>query len=225
MDVEVSERIESNNLLLNRFLLENDINPIEYNWEMYFEKFITDNKIEFINNPPRLSLDFYSGFTVKSNYTTAIFINSKMVLARQRFSAAHETDHIIYDFDENKPTQKFFNVEENTAFYTKEELAVETLANTGAGVKMLPDITIVKFLETDISFYKMADVLGMSFPALYTRLVQFCQTTLNINGSSASNMIKRFQNNKDDKYFINQRLSGWGSTKKKEIEYAYQNSL
>ncbi len=213
MDVEVSERIESNNLLLNRFLLENDIDPIEYNWEMYFSKFIADNKIEFINNPPRLSLDFYSGFTVKSNYTTAIFINSKMVLARQRFSAAHETDHIIYDF------------EENTAFYTKEELAVERLANVGAGVKMLPDITIVKFMETDISFYKMADALGMSFPALYTRLMQFCQTTLNINGSSASNLIQRFQNNKDDKYFINQRLSGWGSTKKKEIEYAYQNSL
>jgi len=213
MDVEVSERIESNNLLLNRFLLENDIDPIEYNWEMYFSKFIADNKIEFINNPPRLSLDFYSGFTVKSNYTTAIFINSKMVLARQRFSAAHETDHIIYDFDEN------------TAFYTKEELAVERLANVGAGVKMLPDITIVKFMETDISFYKMADALGMSFPALYTRLMQFCQTTLNINGSSASNLIQRFQNNKDDKYFINQRLSGWGSTKKKEIEYAYQNSL
>ena len=90
---------------------------------------------------------------------------------------------------------------------------------------MLPDITIVKFMETDISFYRMADVLGMSYPALYTRLVQFCQTTLNINGSSASALIKRFQNNKDDRYFINQRLSGWGSTKKKEIEYAYQNSL
>lgn len=225
MDFELSERIENNNLLINRFLLENDINPIEYNWEMYFEKFITDRKVEFINTPPRLSIDFYSGFTVKSKYTTAIFINPNMVKARQRFSAAHETDHIIYDFDDSQPTQKFFNVEENTAFYTKEELAVERLANVGAGVKMLPDITIVKFMETDISFYKLADALGMSFPALYTRLVQFCQTTLNINGSSASNLIQRFQNNKDDKYFINQRLSGWGSAKKKEIEYAYQNSL
>lgn len=225
MDVEVSERIESNNLLINRFLLENDINPIEYNWEMYFEKFIIDRKVEFINNPPRLSLDFYSGFTVKSNYTTAIFINPNMVKARQRFSAAHETDHITYDFDDTQPTQKFFNIEENTAFYTKEELEVEALANAGAGVKMLPDITIVKFMETDISFYKMADVLGLSYPALYTRLVQFCQLTLNISGSLASSLIQRFQNNKNDKYFINQRLSGWGCTKKKEIEYAYQNSL
>ncbi|GKS55034.1 ImmA/IrrE family metallo-endopeptidase [Enterococcus mundtii] len=225
MDVEVSERIESNNLLINRFLLENDINPIEYNWEIYFEKFITDRKIEFINNPPKLSLDFYSGFTVKSNYTTAIFINPSMVKSRQRFSAAHESDHIIYDFDDNQATQKFFNVEENTTFYTEEELKIEALANAGAGVKMLPDITIVKFMETDISFYKMADVLGLSYPALYTRLVQFCQTTLNINGSSASSLVQRFQNNKNDKYFINQRLSGWGSTKKKEIVYAFQNSI
>ena len=36
MDFELSERIENNNVLINRFLLENDINPIEYNWEMYF---------------------------------------------------------------------------------------------------------------------------------------------------------------------------------------------
>lgn len=225
MDVGISDRIESNNLIINRYLLEKGIDPIEYNWEMYFDSFIRDREIEFINTPPRLSLDFYSGFTVKSNYTTAIFINPNMVKTRQRFSAAHETDHIIYDFDDSKPTQKFFNVEENTAFYTAEELEVEALANAGAGVKMLPDITIVKFMETDISFYKMADILGMSFPALYTRLVQFCQTTLNVNSSSAISLIQRFQNNKNDKHFINQRLSGWGCTKKDEIEYMYQNSL
>ena len=95
---------------------------------------------------------------------------------------------------------------------------------------MLPDITIVKFMETDISFCKMADILGLSYPALYTRLVQFCQTTLNLNGSSATSLVQRFQYNKNDKYFINPTSFWLGKYKEKKksnipIRTVYKNTL
>lgn len=121
-------------------------------------------------------------------------------------------------------TQKLFNVDTNPSFYTAEELKQDHLANAGAGALMLPDIVIVKYLETNCSFYKIAENLKMSNAALYTRLVQFCTSYFKYDVEYSSNLIKRFQSS-GNRQHINMALSSYGATIKQQIILDYENSI
>lgn len=223
MESAVLERIEANNEKLNRFMVENNIDPLSYKWSDYIEPFLESRNIRVIKNVPRSSLNFYSGFTVKSKYSTAIFVNPNMVKGRQNFSVVHETDHIDYDFVDSQPTQRFFSVEGNPAFYSEDEYQLEILANTGAGIKMLPDITLVRYMETNFSFPLMAEKLGMTKAALYTRLVQFCETTLGATPSHAISLVRQLQST-GSREWINRRMTTYGSMIKSDIIQKFEYS-
>lgn len=212
------------NILVNQFIQKNEIEPSKYDFEMFFDWYVKENRIDVIHQRFPMNEDFMLGVTVRSQYTTAIFINKTSSKNRSNFSKCHELNHCIFDMNKALPTQTFYNVENNTSFYTEDELKKEHLANVGAGAMMLPDIKVLEYLHNDKSFLRVADECKMSRAALYRRMIDFCVTKCEMSEKNAIILVRRFQDTKD-KYFINQRLSGWGETKEKQIILDFENSI
>ena len=221
---DVENRLCLTNIVANQFILKKDTNPLSYCFDDFFSDFVEKNNIKVFENIPKIESEFFLGVTVRSENSIAIFINPDVYEPRKRFSKSHECNHILFDMNYKLKTQKLFNVDNNPTFYTTEELEQENLANAGAGVLMLPDIVIVKYLETNYSFYKMADNLRISNAALYNRLIQFCMNHFGYDSEYASSLIKRLQNT-GGRQHINMALSGYGSTVKKQILLDFENSI
>lgn len=226
LDDEVKERLEETNSKVNRYILSKNIPPIEYKFDGYIDNLVKKHEVDVVFELPHSRFNICSGITVKSNSSVAIFIQPKNSKGHQNFSLCHETEHVEYDLVDEEPTQEFFNVDGPTSVYTPEGIKQELLANAGAGVKMLPDITIIRFLETNLSFPKFSEMMKMSQAALYVRLVQFLEHRLGMNNEFARDTINtlRYQGKRDS---INRALIGTYSNIniKNEIIYNYENSL
>ncbi|WP_455326632.1 ImmA/IrrE family metallo-endopeptidase [Enterococcus songbeiensis] len=224
MDQLVRDRIMLTNLIVNQFMLKKGIDPEEYTHEIFFEDYVTRNSIAVVDRIPMIEAEFFLGVTVRSQRSTAIFLNQNATINRIRFSKCHELSHCLFDMNYRLPTQQFFNAGRKDNFYTEDEKVTESLANAAAGIIMTPDIKIVKFLHTEISFYRFAEMCRMSQAALYYRLIEFCVYSADMDEISAVRCVKKLQDTKD-RYHIRSYLSGWGSTKEKEIVSDFENAL
>lgn len=222
MQTQILTRLTETNQLINRFLLKEKIEPRDYLWKTYVLPYLKEQDIHLIEELPTSSMACFSAFTVKSRCSTAIFLNPNIPLGRKNFSICHELNHCLFDFNQITPAQSFFRMEENPSLYKKEELAVEHLANAGAGVFMLPDITILAYLDQPISFPKMAEQLEMTQAALYIRLTQFMLYRTGISLDQARRVINLFRYY-GKKEALQRYLSGWGSTVRAQIILDYEN--
>ncbi len=221
MDHGILARLDQTNNYINYFLLTHNQPPIDYCWKDFADHYIEENKIALITDLEGIDIRCYSAFTVKSSYTTAIFINPDIPEGRKNFSICHELSHHLYDFND-APSQSFFSVAENPSLYKLEEKRMEQLANASAGILMLPDISLIEHLEKKHSFPKMTDLLGMTPAALYIRLVQFLEYQCHVSENYARQLMNQFR------YYgklegILRCLDGWGSTVKKQIWLNYEN--
>lgn len=222
MQTQILTRLTETNQLINRFLLKEKIEPRDYLWRKYIFSYLKAQDIHLIESLPNSSMECFSAFTVKSRCSTAIFLNPNIPLGRKNFSICHEVNHCLFDFNQITPAQSFFSMEENPSLYKKEELEVEHLANAGAGVFMLPDITILAYLDQAISFQKMAEQLEMTQAALYIRLTQFmvCRTGISPNQARRVVNLFRYYGKKET---LHRHLSGWGSMVRTQIILDYEN--
>ncbi len=104
MDDEVKHRLEITNLKVNQFMIQTNMDPMNYNYSTYIDDLVEQNNATVIYEMPHSRFDIFSGLTVKTEISTGIFIHPCNIKERQNFSLCHETDHIEYDFDEEAPT-------------------------------------------------------------------------------------------------------------------------
>lgn len=217
-------RLSLMNLAVNQFLLKNDIDPISYNYTDFFDHYVKTNNIFVDNNIPVIEDRFFLGLTVRSDYSTAIFLNPKVYKRRINFSSCHELTHCIFDMNYKMPSQEFFNVENRDSMYTPEEMEMEELADAGAGVIMLPDIKALNVLSSEKSFYLIADECQMSRSALYNRLIDFGVYSCEMSEMTAIRAVKELQDTGKRSLF-RMFLTGVHSTRGKQIVYDFENSI
>lgn len=217
-------RLSLMNLAVNQFLLKNDIDPISYNYTDFFDHYVKTNNIFVDNNIPVIEDRFFLGLTVRSDYSTAIFLNPKVYKRRINFSSCHELTHCIFDMNYKMPSQEFFNVENRDSMYTPEEMEMEELADAGAGVIMLPDIKALNVLSSEKSFYLIADECQMSRSALYNRLIDFGIYSCEMSEMTAIRAVKELQDTGKRSLF-RMFLTGVHSTRGKQIVYDFENSI
>ncbi|MGX7223517.1 ImmA/IrrE family metallo-endopeptidase [Enterococcus raffinosus] len=219
-----SNRLSLINLLVNQFLLKNNMEPERYTYIDFISSYIKENKIKVVSEIPKIDEDFFLGVTVRSRKSICIFLNPDVYKRRFNFSTCHEIIHCIFDMNMKKRTQKFFNVDNNPSFYNEEEWILEKLANGAAGVIMIPDIKLVKYMKTNKSFRLISDECQISQQALHNRFVDFGIYSCGMRELTAVRATKNLQNYGDRSLF-RMYLTGVHSTKEKQIIYDYENSI
>ncbi|MDT2382414.1 ImmA/IrrE family metallo-endopeptidase [Enterococcus avium] len=217
-------RLSLINLIVNQFLLKENIEPEEYTFSDFISSYIKKNRIKIISEIPVIDEEFFLGVTVRSKKSICIFLNPDVYKRRFNFSTCHEIIHCIFDMNMKKRTQKFFNVDNNPSFYNEEEWILEKLANGAAGVIMIPDIKLVKYMKTNKSFRLISDECQISQQALYNRFVDFGIYSCGMRELTAVRATKNLQNYGDRSLF-RMYLTGVHSTKEKQIIYDYENSI
>lgn len=224
MDDNIDDRLTKANYLINSFMTKHNIDPLSYNWEIFANDLSEKYKIKWIGYELGvISRNTHAGALGVNRKKNRIFYNSTMYKGRINFTICHELSHFIWDSDYGRNTSYFGS--SLLAPYTEEEMEIEQITDSSAGVLMLPDITIVRFLETNISFPKMGEMMQMSQAALYVRLVQFLEQHLHISNERARKLINqlRYDGKRDS---IHRSLIGayTGVNAKREIIYSYENS-
>lgn len=107
-----------------------------------------------------------------------IHIKKNMIPTRQNFTICHELSHYIYDCDFGKRTANFQSLS-TTHSKDYEDKIEEKLADTSAGVFMIPDECIRDSLLRGMSFREICKKYGLSPPALKTRIAQYMNSTTN----------------------------------------------
>lgn len=223
MELEIEDRLRESNALVNKVMIEQNVSPCDYNWNLFAKTIENSYGITWKSYPfGPISKNYHAGTIVFKGKKARIYYNSNMKLCRQNFTICHELSHFIFDTKFGKYPDVYSS--QILDAYTDEEKINEQIIDASAGVLMLPDITLVNYLEKTISFPKMADQLEMTQTALYVRLCQFLESKVNLT----SDYIRRIVN--DYRYYgkkdvIHKYLSGWGSTVKKQIILDYENSL
>lgn len=219
-----AHRLALMTLLVNQFLLKNNIEPENYSFTDFISFYIKENRIKVVSQIPKIEEEFFLGVTVRSKKRICIFLNPDVFKRRFNFSTCHEVVHCIFDMNMKKKTQKFFNVDNNPAFYNEEEWILEKLANSAAGVIMLPDIKLIKYMKTNKSFRLISDECQISQQALYNRLVDFGIYSCGMSELTAVRATKNIQD-LGDRSIFRMYLTGVHSTKEKQINYDYENSI
>lgn len=217
-------RLSLTNLTVNQFMLKYDVDPADYLYTDFFNYYTKKNNIFVDKNIPFIEDRFFLGLTARSDYSTAIFLNPKVYKRRINFSSCHELTHCLFDMNYKIPSQEFFNVENRESMYTDEELEMEDLADAGAGVMMLPDIKAMILLQSEKSFYLIADECEMSHSALYNRLLDFAVFSCGMSNMTAVRAVKELQNTGKRSLF-RMYLTGVHSTRGKQIIYDFENSI
>lgn len=219
----LNERLVEANRLVNQHLLRNETEIMEYNWQQFVYPILESNNVKVV--PFRfngVASELQAGSLVIRNSKAKIFYNSTMIKSRINFTICHETGHFIFDTNYGETPE--YLASSWLGEYDDDEVFNEKLTDATAGVIMCPDIVILKYMETDLSFIRMAENLKMSKSALYVRLIQFIYTKIGCKESHAVELVNKFRYT-NDRYFIYSRLASWGSTKKKDIIYDYENCL
>ncbi|MFU7518321.1 ImmA/IrrE family metallo-endopeptidase [Vagococcus salmoninarum] len=223
MNDDVAERLVSANQLVNKFIIRNEIVINDYYWELFANEISNLHKIKWLGfELGEVSKEFHAGALGVNKKKNRIFYNSTMNKGRINFTICHELSHFIWDSNYGKNVSYFGS--SLLMPYSDDEIEIEKITDSAAGVLMLPDILIVKFLESNMSFPKFSEKLGMSQAALYVRLVQFLEHRLGMRNKFARSNINnlRYHGKRDA---INRALVGAYSTTnvKNEIIYAYEN--
>ncbi|MGG5331658.1 ImmA/IrrE family metallo-endopeptidase [Enterococcus sp. AZ163] len=224
MDDLKATRLSLVNLIINQFLLKMELEPENYTFKDFFLYYTKSNNIEIKFNIPYIEGKYFLGLTAKSPYSLAIFLNKRVYKRCLCFSACHEIIHCLFDMNTLLPTQTFFNVDDREGFYSDEEIAVEKLADCGAGVIMLPDIKLVKYLGTNKSFAQISDECQMSHPALHNRLMDFGRYSCGMSEQAAlkSTLELRYQGSRVGFRFY---LTGNHLNCEKQIVLIYENAI
>lgn len=219
----LNERLIEANRMVNRHILLNETELMEYNWEEFIKPLLKLNNVKVI--PFRfqgVASELQAGSLVIAKNKTRIFYNDTMSKNRVNFTICHEASHFI--FDTNFGDSPEFLASSVLGKYDGEQKENELVTDATAGVFMCPDIVIVKYMESDVSFYRMSSNLKMSQSALNYRLIQFVMVRLGYSYEHAGGLVNQFRY-ENNKHFINAGLSGWGSTVKEGIICEYENSL
>lgn len=219
-----SNRLTLSNLLVNQFMLKENIEPEKYIFSDFISAYIKDNRIKIVTQIPAIDEEFFLGVTVRSKKSICIFLNPNVYNRRSNFSSCHEIAHCLFDMNMKKKSQQFFNIDNNPAFYTDDDWQLEKLANSSAGIIMLPDIKIVSYMKTNKSFYLIADECRMSKSALYNRLLDFGVYSCGMSESTALQAVRLLQDT-GDRSLYRMYLTGVHSNHEKQIIYDYENSI
>lgn len=224
MDDSLLTRLTLVNTLVNQFILKNNIDIMKYTFEDFFDWYLKTYSIDLVFDFLPMSEEFLLGVTVKSKFSTAMFINKTLTKNRSNFSKCHELMHIIFDLTETMETQQFFNVENNPSFYSPEDYKKELLANAGAGMLMMPDVTVLEYLKTMKSFPLIAEENKMSRAALWNRMIEFGIQRCGFDYNLSVRAIKRLQDtgNRD---VYHKFLYTWGSTRGEQIILDFENCI
>nr|DAX04304.1 MAG TPA: IrrE N-terminal-like domain [Bacteriophage sp.] len=217
-------RLTLSNLLVNQFLLKKNIKPEEYVFSEFVSDFIKTNGIKVVTQIPAIDEDFFLGVTVRSKKSICIFLNPNVYKRRANFSSCHEIAHCLFDMNMKKKTQQFFNIDNNPSFYADDDWQLELLANSSAGIIMLPDIKLVNYMKSNKSFYLIADECQMSKSALYNRLLDFGVYGCGMSEATAIQAVRLLQDTGDRSLF-RMFLNGVHSNREKQIIYDYENSI
>lgn len=218
------DRLSLINLLVNQFLLRENIELEKYTFKNFVSSYIKENRIKIVTEIPEIDEEFFLGVTVRSKKSICIFLNPDVYKRRFNFSTCHEIIHCIFDMNMKKKTQKFFNVDNNPSFYSEEDWILERLANGAAGVIMLPDIKLVKYMKTNKSFFLISDECKISHQALYNRFVDFGIYSCGMSELTAVKATKNLQN-LGDRSLFRMYLTGVHSNREKQIIQDYENSI
>lgn len=224
MNEAINIRYSLTNLLINQYILKNNLEPTEYTFDMFVNEYLENQQIKVDTNIPVTEEDFFLAVTVKKGKKIKIFINPKMSQNRLNFSICHEISHCQYDVSKTEISQTFFNMDENPAYYSEDELLTEELANLSASIIMLPDISLLKTLYTAKSFYSIAEEYKMSRSALWRRLVNFGKLKCGMPEELAQTSATRLQTT-GDREIYHKFMSTWGSTVEKQIILDFENSI
>ncbi|EOH96349.1 ImmA/IrrE family metallo-endopeptidase [Enterococcus pallens] len=224
MDDLKATRLSLTNLILNQFLLKNEIQPAKYIFSDFFDSYTVMNNIKVDFDIPLIDENFFLGLTARSRYSTAIFLNKRVYKRRLNFSACHELIHCLFDMNQTEPSQTFFNVENRKEFYSEEEIIMEKLADSGAGAIMVPDIKILDYLNTNKSFALISDECSISHSALHNRLIDFGIYSCGMSQRAALTSTKelRYQGSRNGFRFY---LTGSHVNKEKQIIFDYENAI
>lgn len=220
-----SNRMSLTSLTVNQFIIKNNIDPMEYVFTDFSDKYFRDNNIYVDYNIPFIEGRFFLGLTVRSLYSTCVFINPLANNKRSRnFSICHELAHCLFDLNYRIGEQEFFNFQNRDNMYTPEELIFEKLADGSAGIIMLPDIKLVHYFKTNKSYPLICDECQISHSALYNRLIDFGVYSCGMSELMAIRATKALQDSGDRSLF-RMYLTGVNSDKEKQIIYKFQNAL
>ena len=217
-------RLSLMNITINQFILKHEYDPMIYKFTDFFDYYTKNNNIFVDKNIPYIEDRFFLGLTARSDHSTAIFLNPNVFKRRINFSSCHELTHCLFDMNYKIQSQEFFNFENRANMYTPEELEMEDLADVGAGVIVLPDIKALNLLKSGKSFYLIADECGMSYSALYNRLLDFAVFSCGMSGITAIRAVKEFQDTGKRSLF-RMFLSGVHATSGKQIIYDFENAI
>ena len=217
-------RLSLMNLTINQFILKHDINPKNYKFTDFFDYYTKKNNIFVDRNIPHIEDRFFLGLTARSDYSTAIFLNPNVYKRRVNFSSCHELTHCLFDMNYNVPSQEFFNFENRETMYSMEEIKMEDLADAGAGVIMLPDIKMLDVLNSNKSYYRIADESKMSKSALYNRLLDFGIYSCGMSELTAVRAVRELQDTGKRSLF-RMFLAGVHSTRGKQIINDFENAI
>lgn len=177
------DRAKEAHYIVYEFMSKNNLSYEEYSF-VDFTNYIIDRynivfeKIDFGN---ALGSQM-NGITITKKNTKKwlIHVNKNMISTRQNFTICHEISHFIWDCCFGSETKVYTSYIE-TEYSDDEE--VERLADSAAGIIMIPDICIIDSFNKKLSFNQIARKYKISHSALKYRLIQFVLLNINAPGN------------------------------------------
>lgn len=203
------DRLEGAHDLVYKFMHNENISPTEYTYEK-FTKFIVEKygiAVTKVNFGDYLNTIF-DGVIIGTKSKWKIHINDTMIHTRQNFTLCHELSHYIWDCDYGEKIAKITSLSGSNNEYDSQS-EIEFLANTSAGVMMIPDVCIRNSFEENLSFGKIASKFKISASALNYRLIQFLIYYTNCPINVAQEIVYKFRygsNPEDFLFFIKSDL-------------------
>ena len=161
--------------VLYRFLRDNDISLLNYNFTYFFRYCIQKNKIRVISH--HFSNHKIEGLTIIDELGTSFSDEKDSPVTKRHFTLCHELGHFILKHDGSYFTESIDN----------QESILEREANIFSAIVLMPDIVLLsKIYYSCDSFQKVKEDLEVSKQALYFRLVDL----LRVYGVDTESAIK-----------------------------------
>lgn len=219
------DRLEDAHRLVYKFMQVKDVSPSDYTYEKYVDYMVEKHGIavkkvdfgDYLNT-------ILDGVIIGTRNKWRIHINKSMLNTRQNFTLCHELSHYIWDCDYGKKIDKITSLSGNNKSEYESQSDTEFLANTSAGVMMIPDMSIRNSFEEKLTFGKMTSKFKISASALNYRLIQFLVYYTGCPVIHAQEIVCKFRYNSDPEDFLFLIKSGLFNTDYK-VDTLFLNSV
>ena len=148
--------------VLYRFMKDQDISLLNYNFDHYFQFCIRENNIQVL--PHHFSSHKIEGLTVVDEFGISFSYERDNPIVKQNFTLCHELGHFMLKHDGNYFTETI----------DKQESLQEREANIFSAVVLMPDIVLLsKIYYNCETFQRVQNSLEVSKQALFFRLLDF----------------------------------------------------